>query len=53
MLQSWEMSSWGCRDFPERPFCPLTGGTELACSQVTTVYQLLRETLTMVGQDVL
>jgi hypothetical protein len=57
MLWSWETRSWGCWDFPECPFCPLTGGkwwgTELACSQVTTVRWLLWETLATVGRDVL
>jgi hypothetical protein len=48
----------GLLGFPQAPLLPIdlgqvAGGAELACSQVATVHRLLRETLIMVGQDVL
>jgi hypothetical protein len=58
-LWTSETGSWGCRDTPERRFCPPAwgkwwwwGGGHLACSRVTTMRRLLKETMTMVGRDV-
>jgi hypothetical protein len=48
----------GLPGYPRAPPLPTSRGkvvgvTELMCSQVATVHQLLKETLTVVGRDVL